>query len=130
MIRICSSRTSFIPTEFSLIRCRCRQLGRERYREPCYINSRYEFDPKLYPEVPQDVAMGIYRKLINIDDTEKVHIITFLGVISSLDLYVNGNFVGYSEGAHNSAEFNISKYLVKGENEIIASVSKWSTERI
>ena len=100
---------------------------RTGYREPCYLNTRYEFDPKLYPEMPQDVPMGIYRKFINIDNLDKVYILTFMGVISSLDLYVNGDFVGYSEGAHNSAEFNITKYLVEGENEIIASVSKWST---
>ena len=100
---------------------------RTGYREPCYLNTRYEFDPTLYPEMPQDVPMGIYRKFVNVENVDKVHIITFLGVISSLDLYVNGEFVGYSEGAHNSAEFNISKYLVKGENEIIAAVSKWST---
>ncbi|MCH5191024.1 MAG: hypothetical protein J1F23_02545 [Oscillospiraceae bacterium] len=100
---------------------------RTGYREPCYLNTRYEFDPTLYPEMPQDVPMGVYRKFITVENTDKVHIITFLGVISSLDLYVNGSFVGYSEGAHNSAEFDISKYLIKGENEIIAVVSKWST---
>ena len=100
---------------------------RTGYREPCYLNTRYEFDAKLYPGIPEEVAMGVYRKTINIDNTEKVYILTFMGVISSLDLYVNGEFVGYSEGAHNSAEFNISKYLQKGENEILAVVSKWST---
>ena len=100
---------------------------RTGYREPCYLNTRYEFDAKLYPGIPEDVPMGVYRKVINIDNLEKVYILTFMGVISSLDLYVNGEFVGYSEGAHNSAEFNISKYLVAGENEILAVVSKWST---
>ncbi len=100
---------------------------RTGYREPCYLNTRYEFNPKLYPEMPQDVPMGVYRKFINIDSLNKVYIITFMGVISSLDLYVNGDFVGYSEGAHNSAEFDITKYLVEGENEILAVVSKWST---
>lgn len=100
---------------------------RTGYREPCYLNTRYEFDPKLYPEVPQDVPMGVYRKFINIKNLDKKYIITFMGVISSLDLYVNGTFVGYSEGAHNSAEFDITKYLLKGENEILAVVSKWST---
>ncbi len=100
---------------------------RTGYREPCYLNTRYEFNPKLYPEMPEEVPMGIYRKLINIENLDKVYILTFMGVISSLDLYVNGEFVGYSEGAHNSAEFNISKYLVEGENEILAVVSKWST---
>ena len=100
---------------------------RTGYREPCYLNTRYEFNPKLYPEMPDEVPMGIYRKLINIENPEKVYILTFMGVISSLDLYINGEFVGYSEGAHNSAEFNISKYLRKGENEVLAVVSKWST---
>ncbi len=100
---------------------------RTGYREPCYLNTRYEFNAKLYPGIPEEVPMGIYRKVINIDNPEKVYILTFMGVISSLDLYVNGEFVGYSEGAHNSAEFDISKYLQKGENEILAVVSKWST---
>lgn len=100
---------------------------RTGYREPCYLNTRYEFDAKLYPGIPEEVPMGIYRKFINIDNLDKVYILTFMGVISSLDLYINGEFVGYSEGAHNSAEFNISKYLVQGENEILAVVSKWST---
>ncbi len=100
---------------------------RTGYREPCYLNTRYEFNPKLYPEMPEEVPMGVYKKNITIDNLEKVYILTFMGVISSLDLYVNGEFIGYSEGAHNSAEFDISKYLVVGENEILAVVSKWST---
>lgn len=100
---------------------------RTGYREPCYLNTRYEFNPKLYPEMPDEVPMGIYKKSITIDNLDKVYILTFMGVISSLDLYVNGEFVGYSEGAHNSAEFDITKYLVAGDNEILAVVSKWST---
>lgn len=122
-----------IPNEFYSDRIQFDKVNvpstwqRTGYREPCYLNTCYEFDAKLYPEMPQDVPMGIYRKFINIDNLDKVYILTFMGVISSLDLYVNGDFVGYSEGAHNSAEFNITKYLVEGENEIIASVSKWST---
>lgn len=100
---------------------------RTGYREPCYLNTRYEFDPTLYPEVPQDVPVGIYRKVIDVDDVNKIRIITFLGVMSSLDLYVNGKFVGYSEGSHNSAEFDITGFLTEGENEILAAVSKWST---
>ncbi len=100
---------------------------RTGYCEPCYLNTRYEFNPKLYPEMPEEVPMGIYRKVISIENLDKVYILTFMGVISSLDLYINGEFVGYSEGAHNSAEFDITKYLVSGENEVLAVVSKWST---
>ena len=122
-----------IPNEFYSDRIQFDKVNvpstwqRTGYREPCYLNQRYEFNPKLYPEMPQDVPMGVYRKFVNISNVSKTHIITFLGVMSSLDVYVNGEFVGYSEGSHNSAEFDISKYLVKGENEIIAVVSKWST---
>ncbi len=100
---------------------------RTGYREPCYLNTRYEFNPKLYPEMPEEVPMGVYKKNVTVENLDKVYILTFMGVISSLDLYVNGEFVGYSEGAHNSAEFDITKYLVAGENEILAVVSKWST---
>lgn len=122
-----------IPKEFYTDRVQFDKVNvpstwqRTGYREPCYLNTRYEFNPKLYPEMPEDVPMGIYRKLVNIENPDKVYILTFMGVISSLDLYINGEFVGYSEGAHNSAEFDITKYLVKGENEILAAVSKWST---
>ena len=37
--------------------------------------------------------------------------------------YINGQFVGYSEGAHNTAEFVLTKYLVEGENEIELTLS-------
>lgn len=122
-----------IPNEFYTERVQFDKMTvpstwqRTGYREPCYLNTRYEFDPKLYPEMPQDVPMGIYRRFINIENLDKKYIITFLGVISSLDLYVNGLFVGYSEGAHNSAEFDITSYLHEGENEIVCAVTKWST---
>lgn len=122
-----------IPNEFYTDRVKFDKVQvpstwqRTGYREPCYLNTRYEFNPKLYPEMPQDVPMGIYRRLINIEDLDKNYIITFLGVASSLDLYINGHFVGYSEGSHNSAEFDITPYLNEGENEIVAAVAKWST---
>ena len=99
---------------------------RTGYREPVYLNSRYEFH-LFPPELPKEVAVGAYRKKINVDDASKTHIISFLGVISSLDLYINGSFVGYSECAHNSAEFDISKFLNNGENEIVCIVYRWST---
>ncbi len=101
---------------------------RTGYEPPCYLNTRFPFnnvDKSIYPSVP-DASCGVYRKLFNIDDISKKHIITFLGVISSLDLYINGKYVGYSEGAHNSAEFDISDFLTDGENELVAVVFKWS----
>jgi len=98
---------------------------RTGYDAPAYINCPYAFDDKP-PYVPEEQPVGVYRKTFDVEDTNKVYILSFLGVISCLDLYVNGEFVGYSEGAHNTAEFDVTKNVVKGENEILAVVHKWS----
>jgi len=44
---------------------------------------------------------------------------------SNLALWVNGKFVGYSEDAKVAAEFNITKYLKKGQNLIAMQVMRW-----
>ncbi|MCR4564369.1 MAG: DUF4981 domain-containing protein [Clostridiales bacterium] len=98
---------------------------RKGYGEPAYINVPYEFDC-CPPDLPDEMPVGVYRKIIDIAELNKNYILCFLGVAGALDLYVNGKFVGYSEGAHNSAEFDLNKYLRKGENEIVAVVFKWS----
>ncbi|MBQ8502788.1 MAG: hypothetical protein IJ491_00730 [Clostridia bacterium] len=97
---------------------------RTGYEQPCYLNTRYEF-PMTLPVVPSEMSAGIYVKKFNISSLAKNPIITFLGVCSSLSLYVNGRFVGYSEGSHNSAEFALKGYVSEGENELMAIVSKW-----
>ena len=98
---------------------------RTGYENPVYINARYEFDNPL-PKVPAECSVGIYRKTIELKKGKK-YIISFLGVAGGLDFYMNGKFVGYSEGAHNTAEFDLKKYAVDGKNEILAVVHKWST---
>ena len=98
---------------------------RTGYEPPVYLNCPYEIETKP-PFLPDDMSSGIYRKTFEINDTNKVYLLDFLGVIPCIDLYINGKFVGYSEGAHNTAEFDISSYVVKGTNELIAVVHKWS----
>ena len=122
------------------------------YDHPFYVNTRYQFpfDP---PAVPMEDAVGkifcvhgadggakprwiqpkdaynyvgVYRKWFRVDD-DKRRIISFLGVSSCLDLYLNGSFVGYSEGSHNTAEFDLTPYLKKGDNELLAVVHRWCT---
>ena len=62
--------------------------------------------------------IGVYRTFFDVRDLRKKYVISFLGVISSLDLFINGQYVGYSEGAHNTAEFLLDKYLIEGRNEL------------
>lgn len=97
---------------------------RTGYDAPAYINCPYAFDDKP-PYVPNEQPVGVYRKTFEAA-ADKKYIISFLGVISCLDLYVNGKFVGYSEGAHNTAEFDITSFINDGENELLAVVHKWS----
>lgn len=98
---------------------------RTGYEPPVYLNCPYAFDDKP-PYVPAEQPVGIYRKAFSVDKKDKKFIISFLGVIPCIDLYINGKFVGYSEGAHNTAEFDITDCLTDGENELFAVIHKWS----
>lgn len=126
------SKSSLLPKTFNSNRVMFESIQvpstwqRTGFEPPVYLNARYEFDNKP-PELPEKVSVGIYRKFFDISNLDKNYIISFLGVISCLDFYVNGKFVGYSEGAHNTAEFDITDYVNEGENELLAVVHKWST---
>lgn len=95
------------------------------YERPYYVNARYPFDVKP-PYIPEDCPVGVYSKKFIIDEVIGNFSVAFLGTAGSLDVFVNGKYVGYSEGSHNTAEFDISDYLEDGENEIAAVVHKWS----
>lgn len=121
------------------------------YDRPFYTNIRYQF-PFKPPVIPttgkvgkvftwmgcdQGISLrykdpgeeynfvGVYRRFLSIDQPEKNYVISFLGVASCLDLYLNGAFIGYSEGAHNIAEFDLTGKLVQGQNELVAVVHRW-----
>ncbi|MDE5670045.1 MAG: hypothetical protein K2I14_01085 [Eubacterium sp.] len=98
---------------------------RTGYDQIAYINTRYPF-PKKPPRIPQDVAVGIYQRCFNIQSSNERRILTFLGVAGALAVYINGKYAGYSEGSHNTAEFDISSFINNGSNEIVAVVYKWS----
>lgn len=123
------------------------------YDKPFYVNLRYQFPfkPPVVPTtkkvgrvfswlgVDQKVSLrwkkpknqynfvGVYRRFVEIPDGNRHFVISFLGVASCLDLYVNGQYVGYSEGAHNTAEFDLTGKLHTGKNELVAVVHRWCT---
>ncbi len=110
---------------------------RTGYEEPVYLNCPYGFDPKALgipqeegvkpPVLPDDFSCGVYRKMVSIDKKADNYVLSFLGVSPCVDLYINGVYVGYGEGSHNSYEFDVTDYLQPGENEIIVVVFKWCT---
>lgn len=95
------------------------------YEPPYYLNTRYQFKPNP-PEIPVDSPAGVYRKMINIEDAAQNYYICFLGVAGAFDLFCNGKYVGYSEGSHNTSQFELNKFLHEGDNEIVVLNHKWS----
>lgn len=145
------NKSSLIPSKFDTqkisfdkldVPC-CWQL--KGYETPYYLKERYVFNCKP-PTIPTKHSVGlysdgktkkpikafdvyntagVYRKIIDITNIDKTFILSFLGVSSCFDLYINGEMAGYSEGSFNIAEFDITKYLISGRNEIVVVVTKW-----
>lgn len=95
------------------------------YEKPYYLNTRYQFKPNP-PHIPEDISVGIYHKTFVIDDENANYTLTFLGVAGALDVFVNGKYVGYSEGSHNTSEFELNDFVSEGENHLVVVNHKWS----
>lgn len=96
------------------------------YDKPQYINVRYPFPADL-PYVPKNTPAGVYAIDFTIhDDIDTLEkYVIFEGVDSSMYLYINGEFVGYSQISHQLAEYNITNFLHVGKNRMTVVVPKW-----
>lgn len=96
------------------------------YDNPQYLNSRFPF-PIDIPFIPKNTPAGVYAIDITIhDDIDTLDkYVVFEGVDSSMYLYINGEFVGYSQISHQLAEFDITSYLRVGKNRMTVVVPKW-----
>ena len=79
---------------------------------------------KIADDKAQKNAVGIYRKVINVGDTAFGYILSFEKVCGSLELQVNGQYVGFS--LLGRAEFDITKYVSIGENELVVIVKRFT----
>ncbi len=96
------------------------------YENPNYTNVRYPF-PYDPPFVPDKNPMGVYRRSFDVTDITRKTYIVFEGVSSCLELYINDKYVGYSQGSHLQAEFDITDFVKPGDNTVVAKVRKWCT---
>lgn len=106
------------------------------YGTPIYTNITYPFlnrpplimPQKGYTSEVEPNPVGSYRRNFTLpsDWNGKEVILHFDGVYSGIYVWINGQKVGYSEGANNDAEFNITKYLKKGVNVVAAEVYRWT----
>ena len=51
--------------------------------------------------------------------------IHFGGIYSAAFVWLNGQYVGYTQGSNNVAEFDITNLLKKGENKLAVQVFRW-----
>lgn len=96
----------------------------EGYGQLWYTNVNYQL-PYLSPDVPLDTPVGVYKKKFTYSPNGKTYIM-FDGVCSMFLVYLNGKYVGMSKGAHLSHEFDLTKYIVDGENELLVLVTTYS----
>lgn len=95
------------------------------YGKPMYTNIRYPipYDP---PYVPDENPTGLYEREFKVHPLpDKEWYLNFEGVDSCFYLYINQQFVGYSQVSHMTSEFNITRYLTDGSNTITVMVLKW-----
>lgn len=107
------------------------------YGLPIYVNHPYEFTGRakmggrLNPpfDIPEhNNPVGSYRRKINIPDNwDGRQVFIHLGAVkSAFFIWINGQKVGYSEDSKMAAEFDITRYLKKGDNLVALEVYRWS----
>src|SRR5690554_7741977 len=99
-----------------------------KYDPPIFTNTKYPFEPNP-PYVPKDYnPTGVYKKTFTVPSSWNGNqvFIHFAGVQSAMNLWVNGKEVEYHEDGMLPSEFNITKYINKGENEITVKELNWS----
>ncbi len=88
-----------------------------------YTNTRYPF-PYNPPYVPYENPCGAYVTRFESDNDYKKYL-NFEGVDSCFYVWLNGEFVGYSQVSHSTSEFDITDKVKKGENTLCVLVLKW-----
>lgn len=93
---------------------------------PPFINAREGFNDggKNYGINP----VGSYVKNFTLPENWNGNrtFVHFGGIYSAAFVWVNGKYVGYTQGANNVSEFDLTKYLKPGENSIAVQVFRWS----
>ena len=105
------------------------------YGKPVYTNVGYPFQdnaPKANVGwtqygVTDHNATGFYRRTITIPESwnDKRVFIHFDGVYSAAVVWVNGKYVGYSQGSNTDAEFDLTGFVTTGDNQLSVRVYRW-----
>lgn len=92
-----------------------------------YTDEGFPF-PIDVPFVPRDNPTGAYQRIFTLSDgwQGKQTLIKFDGVETYFEVYVNGQYVGFSKGSRLTAEFDISAMVKTGDNLLCVRVMQWA----
>ena len=100
----------------------CVQIHGYDHLQYSNVNYPFPYDP---PYVPNLNPTYHYSRTFTLDSVNDKYYLNFEGVDSCFYLYVNGKEVGYSQISHRVSEFDITKFVVKGEIKVDGLVLKW-----
>ena len=86
------------------------------------VRSPIPFDP---PFVPKDNPCGVYQRDFTWEKRPGTVTLTFEGVDSCFHVWLNGRYVGYSQISHSTSEFDVTGWVLDGENRLCVLVIKW-----
>ncbi len=101
------------------------------YDTPQYVNTQYPWDghEEIVPgQIPVRYnPTASYATYFEVPEYMKglPLFISFQGVESAFALWLNGEYVGYSEDSFTPAEFDLSRFVRDGENKLAVQVFKW-----
>ena len=104
----------------------------EGYDAPQYANVQYPWEghEDIHPgEIPEHFnPVASYVKYFEVPEEMqgKRLFISFQGAESGIALWLNGQFIGYSEDSFTPSEFELTEYVKEGENKLAAQVFKWT----
>lgn len=103
------------------------------FGQPIYTNYMYpyalsQFNIADIPHVKtRKNEVGCYVTNFEVKENDSDIFLRFDGINSCADIYVNGQFVGYSEDTFSPQEYDISKFVRVGENKLAVSVYRYTT---
>ncbi|MDE7066425.1 MAG: beta-galactosidase, partial [Schaedlerella arabinosiphila] len=105
----------------------------EGYDVPAYLNVQYPWDGReqiLPGEIPEGFnPTASYVKYFDLPQSMKgmpVYI-SFQGVESGMAVWLNGQYIGYSEDSFTPTEFDLTPYIRDTENKLAVQVYKWTS---
>ncbi len=105
----------------------------EDYDVPQYANVEYPWEgvvPVDLGEVPKDfnpIASYVRYFHLPVGYEGKSVILHLDGVEQGAEIWLNGEYIGYTEDSFTAAEFDLSKHLKSGENKLAIRVYKWTS---